>query len=187
VIWAAFAFLQKYEATAGRAANSPKVWPAKCEIPFRSGQANLIMVLHPHCPCSRASIEELAQIMTRCQGRLSSHVFFVKPIQCAVGWERTPLWDRAADIPGVTVSCDEAGAEARRFGAATSGQVLLYQSDGTLVFCGGITGARGHEGDNPGRENVIRFLTQGLGERSWTPVFGCPLFEPLSQDEEALQ
>src|SRR5207245_55082 len=129
------------------------------------------MVVHPHCPCSRASIEELAQIMTRCQGRLSSHVFFVKPIQCAQGWERTPLWDRAADILGVTVSCDEAGAEARRFGAATSGQVLLYQPDGTLVFSGGITLTRGHEGDNPGREAVIRFLTEGRGELPCPPVF----------------
>ncbi len=145
------------------------------------------MMLHPHCPCSRASIEELAQIMTRCQGRLNCHVFFVKPTQFPVGWERTDLWRQAAAIPGVTVSCDVAGIEARRFGAATSGQVLLYKPDGQLVFSGGITLARGHEGDNRGHEAVIRFLTEGVGELPCTPVFGCPLFDPLSPDEEAPQ
>jgi hypothetical protein len=181
-----FVVLQKYEATAGQAGEAPSRWPGGSEIDFHGGQANLVMVLHPHCPCSRASIEELAQIMTRCQGRLNCHVFFVKPTQFPCGWERTDLWQQAAAIPGVTVSCDEAGVEARRFGAATSGQVLLYKPDGQLIFSGGITLARGHEGDNGGREAVIGFLTEGRGV-SCTPVFGCPLFDPLAPDEEVRQ
>jgi len=185
VIGAGFALLQKYETTPGRAAISPRVWPAESEIPFRSGQANLVMVLHPHCPCSRASIAELAKIMTRCQGRLNCHVIFVKPPGFPVGWERTDLWRQAVAIPGVTVSCDEEGLEARRFEAVTSGQVFCYEPHGQLVFSGGVTLARGHEGDNPGRVAILRFLTEGRGELPGTPVFGCPLFDPFSPDEKA--
>ena len=51
---------------------------------------------------------------------------------------------------------DDDGAEARRFGAETSGQTLLYDARGALAFSGGITGARGHAGDNAGRASLRR-------------------------------
>ena len=41
-------------------------------------------------------------------------------------------------------------ARRQRFGAETSGQTLLYDRDGRLLFSGGTTGSRGHDGDNAG-------------------------------------
>jgi hypothetical protein len=87
----------------------------------------------------------------------------------------------------VTVVRDDSGREAGRFGAATLGQTLLYDADGSLLFSGGITAARGHAGDNAGRSELVSLLNRGLSApvvtmnrgqsaRDATHVFGCPLF-----------
>ncbi len=74
---------------------------------------------------------------------------------------------------------DSDGAEARRFGVETSGQTLLYDAHGTLIFSGGITGSRGHAGENARSElALVALLTQGRPERRASGVFGCPLFAP---------
>ena len=64
---------------------------------------------------------------------------------------------------------DVEGVEARRFGAQTSGTTSLYSPDGRLLFSGGITSSRGHEGDNAGEDA----LTQAI---SGSPA--CP--KPIS-------
>jgi glyoxylase-like metal-dependent hydrolase (beta-lactamase superfamily II) len=102
-------------------------------------------------------------------------VLFYRPRQFPAGWERTDLWRSAAAIPGVTVLVDPDGLEAERFGAKTSGHVLVYDSAGRLLFSGGITGSRGHEGDNDGSDSVLRLLTHGPPPRRHTLVFGCPI------------
>jgi len=75
---------------------------------------------------------------------------------------------------------DDDGVEAARFGAATSGQVILYDRDGRLLFSGGITASRGHAGDNDGRDAIVSLLGGGRGTRHSSPVFGCSLLEPSS-------
>jgi glyoxylase-like metal-dependent hydrolase (beta-lactamase superfamily II) len=115
--------------------------------------------------------------MTQAQGRVTAYVLFVKPPDFAAGWEQTDLLTSAATIPGVTVVRDDDGIEASRFRAATSGQTVLYDADGKLLFSGGITGARGHAGDNAGRAAVVSLLAEDETERQETPVYGCPLFD----------
>lgn len=77
---------------------------------------------------------------------------------------------------------DNDAAEARLFGSQTSGQVMLYDINGQLLFKGGITASRGHSGDNDGRRAIVSLLTQRSEDRAETPVFGCPLFEESSSD-----
>ena len=108
-------------------------------------------------------------------GKLKTVVLFVRPVGTPVGWEKTDLWESAASIPGVSVFSDDNGVEAQRFGAETSGQAILYSTDGRLLFQGGITAGRGHEGDNAGEDSIVA-LVHGR-ERAYrqTTVFGCPL------------
>ena len=131
------------------------------------------MFVHPRCPCSRASLTELSQIMERDQGRVSAWVLFMRQQGTEDNWERTATWQVAQHIPGVTVLTDKAGTEAARFGAATSGHVVLYDSQGRFVFGGGITGSRGHVGDNAGLQRVVSLLDGGTADRPNHPVFGC--------------
>lgn len=138
----------------------------------------LELFLHPHCPCSKATLGELARLLAHCQGRLAVTIHFLRPAEAPVGWERTELWDEAAALPGVRVLVDQGGAEAARHGARTSGQVLLYDQGGALVFSGGITAARAHEGDNLGRTAIEAFALRGERSTATTPVFGCGLVAP---------
>ena len=176
IIGAGIAALWNYESTPGAAALTPDLWPAASRLAPAADRATLVMLAHPHCPCTRASIGELARLMTQARGRVTAYVLFVKPRGFSDGWARTDLWESAAAIPGVTPVLDDGGAEAGLFHAATSGQTVLYDAAGNLLFSGGITAARGHAGDNAGRTAVVSLLTSDAAEERGTPVFGCPLF-----------
>src|SRR5712691_5642885 len=65
--------------------------------------------------------------------------------------------------------------------APTSGQTVLYDSQGRLLFSGGITGSRGHSGDNAGRSSIVSLVNAGVADQKETIVFGCPLFNPNSK------
>lgn len=173
---AGIGILWNYESTPGVAAAAPVRWPAASRIKPAADGATLVMSAHPRCPCTRASVGELARLMTQAQGRVTAYVLFVRPPAFSEGWEQTDLWASAAAIPGVTALRDDEGVEAGRFHAATSGQTALYDAAGELIFSGGITGARGHAGDNAGRAAIVSLLTAGEAERRDAPVFGCPLF-----------
>jgi hypothetical protein len=166
----------------GRAGTASRRWPGAVDrVP---GRAMLVMAVHPHCPCSRASIRELELIMCACQGRLDARLLFVAPAGLGADWMHTDLWDAARAIPGVEVMGDLGGGKARLFGVLTSGHVLLYGGSGALLFSGGITPARGHSGDNTGRDTIVSLLTDGIAPAPGragvceTLVFGCPLFDP---------
>ena len=139
------------------AGTPPALWPAQSRIARKPGSLSLVMVVHPHCPCSRASIEELADLMVQAHGRLEASVVFIKPPGFTSNWAKTSLWRSAAAIPGVSETVDD-GREARLFGAATSGQTMGYDRNGRLLFSGGITAARGHLGDNPGASAITALL-----------------------------
>jgi hypothetical protein len=162
-------------------------WPADSAIPLQRERPTLLLFLHPRCPCSRASLAELERVLASAGERVAAHVIVFKPVGALANWERTGLWDQAAAMPGVTVWTDEGGALARRFGAATSGQVLLYDASGALTFQGGITPSRGHQGDNLGRTAVSSLIAGAANADSCSPVFGCPLLrEPQERNKDPL-
>lgn len=168
--------LLKYSGTPGAVGEPPRHWPATSQIQRDPQHATLIMVAHPRCPCTRASLGELARLMAQCQGRLTAYVILPIPAGAAGDWEQTDLWRSARIIPGVTALCDPGSVQARSFGVETSGHTLLYDTRGRLIFSGGITESRGHEGDNAGHSAIVDLLVQGSADISASPVFGCPLF-----------
>lgn len=173
------AILWDYQAAPGTPAKAPAKWPSASRISRVAGLPTLVLFAHPRCPCTRAAIDDLARLLADVPGRVATEVRFLRPRDTAAGWEREELWYRAASIPGVTIASDEDGTEARRFGAMTSGQVVLYDADGRLRFAGGITVGRGHEGDTLGARAVVELIDVGSAIRDTTPVFGCHLFDPL--------
>ena len=170
--------LLNYESTPGAVAEAPDNWPSGSVVPRSADRATLVMLAHPHCPCTQASIAELAQIMADGQGKVNAHVLFLKPSDSGADWDDTPLRTNAAAIPGVTVVTDIDGTEARRFGAETSGQTLLFASDGRRLFSGGITQARGHSGGNAGETAILALINNQPADRTSTRVFGCSFATP---------
>ena len=168
-------FLLNYEKTPGDLKSAPSQWPPQSLIERHPNQMTLLMFVHPHCPCTRASMDELAVLMTRCHGRLFANVLFLKPKDFSKDWTQTDIWRSAAVIPDVKIKIDEEGREAGRFKASTSGQVLLYDAKGRLLFAGGITASRGHSGDNDGRNAIESLVLRDEAKTAQTPVFGCSL------------
>jgi hypothetical protein len=171
--------LMKHGASPGRAAAADiKMGPPKSAT-TAPDKMTLVMFLHPKCPCSRASVAELSELMGRFGGRLQATVIVYQPGSEPPDWSRTGTIADASNIPGVVVRSDVDAVIARRYGAQTSGQVFLYDPFGKLAFSGGITAARGHVGDNDGLETVINIVTgQVVPATPLTggPVFGCPIY-----------
>jgi hypothetical protein len=136
------------------------------------------MSLHPRCPCSRASVHELEALMASAGNRMAARVLFVQPRNAPANWTDGELWESARKIPGVSVAVDADGADSLAFGATTSGQVALFDSRGRLLFSGGITDGRGHEGENAGEDAILALVRGERPRTSVTPVYGCPLNGP---------
>lgn len=180
VLWAlmvaaGMATLWAYQNRPGPAAAAPRAWPLSSSLPRPAGRPALVMTLHPQCPCSHATLAELERLMAQAAERPSVHLLFVAPRGANDAWVRSGLWQTAARVPGVHLTRDD-GTEAKRFGARVSGQVLVYDGTGRLQFSGGITGSRGHEGDNAGRDAIDAILA-GRPHPASAYVFGCLLFD----------
>lgn len=167
--------LFKYETTPGASGLTTAKWPATSAVSRPANKPMLVMVAHPHCPCTRASMAELAQIMARAPKGVEATVLFVKPSGVDREWDDTDLRRSAAAIPGVTTLIDAGGVEAARFGAETSGHTLVFDREGILVFSGGITATRGHAGDNAGENAALAALREQSPDRNRTAVFGCSI------------
>ena len=182
---AGYLALVRHEDVPGEAANPPRQWPAL--FPRNPKPYTLVMLAHPRCPCTQASIRDLALIMARAQGNVDAHVLFVVPAGFSAEWAQSDLWRSAEEIPGVQPHLDFGGEAARRIQARTSGTVVIYDRAGQLRFHGGITASRGHDGDNAGRSAVLALLNGSdgasgspggspSGSLGGTFVFGCSLF-----------
>lgn len=175
VVCAGTAAIWKYSMTPGEPAEAPASWPAAAPISTNPDLHTLVMLVHPRCSCSRASMAELAKIMTRLEGKIVAHVLFMKPSDFEDDWEKTDLWKRAVEIPGVTAVLDVDGKGAAQFGARTSGQVVVYSPVGELVYSGGITSGRAHEGDNIGESRLISLVNDRHADANHAAVYGCQM------------
>jgi len=167
--------LEKYSSSPGLQGSIPAEWPAGSRLQRVAGTPTLVMMSHPRCPCTRASLTELDVLLSQYRERLTAHVLFIQPKGMPYEWTKTDLWRTAAGIKGVHVLVDADAMESDRFAGQTSGHVLLYKAEGQLEFSGGITGARGHIGDNLGLQRILAILRGVAVDRSDSPVFGCPL------------
>lgn len=173
VVWA-------WDNRPGPPATPPPAWPEHGVVRLASDSPTLVLLAHPQCVCTQATLTELAEVLARARVRPKTYVLFMKPQGMPADWGDTGLWQQAAALPGVVVMRDDAGLKARQFGAETSGQVVLYDAQGILRFSGGITGSRGHAGENAGRTAIVGILNESDTDRGTTPVFGCPLFAPAA-------
>jgi hypothetical protein len=150
-------------------------FPRHSAVQLVSNKPTLVLFAHPRCPCTEASFHELDGLLAETQNRVSVTVVFTIPDGVPAGWEQGNLWNSATSIPGIRVIRDQGGREALRFDVEGSGHALLYAPSGKLLFSGGITASRGHEGDNVGRSAVVSFILNGHAPVNHTPVFGCSL------------
>lgn len=178
-------FVADYDSKPGVAARPPQHWPRGVSLARAVTKPTVVMFLHPRCPCSRASLLELAELTQGERDTLDLHVVFAQPAEVTSEWSKSDLWEAAVANRDLQVALDQGGELARQFGAQISGQVLVYDRTGVLQFEGGITASRGHAGDSFGSTQIRAIAA---GRVSDTPTkcaaFGCSLTAKLSAVEE---
>ena len=168
------AAMMRYRMTPGPGA----IPPARLILSERPAKAEMLVFLHPQCGCSMATVHEIQKIVSAAGTNLDLTLYFFRPSSQSEAWCRdTPLWRSAMTISGAHLLIDRDGSAARYYGAHCSGQVLLYASrDGNLVFSGGVTESRGHEGASAGGDSVVRYLRTGSAPLAKSEVYGCVLW-----------
>jgi hypothetical protein len=176
VVATGFGVVWRYAAHPGAPSQAPARWPSESRL-RRADAATLLMFVHPRCVCSRASLADLGRLLARVQ--VNATVVFVHP--AGLPRQDGDLRQIAARLPATLVD-DDGGVESRRFGATTSGATLLFDAHGRLLFAGGLTDVRGHEGNSFGEERMVALLTGREADRRDTPVFGCALEDPQEKN-----
>lgn len=155
-----------YATTPGAVGATPVQFPAQSALP----RGSLLVFVHAECPCTRATLRELAALLDE-RGPPVSLV--VAPYTLGT-WRDSAAAAVAERIPNLTAFQDD-GREATRFGALTSGFVVLYDADGMLQFAGGVTGSRGHMGESMALRGLRSVLRARKPRPQHHPVYGCPL------------
>jgi hypothetical protein len=176
-----------YSSTPGAAAEAPANWPGSALVSPQAGHVTLVMFIHPQCSCTRASLEELRTIVDSKRGAVSAWVVVLQPAGMSDEWAHSDTWETARAMPGINVVTDAKGAEADRFGVLTSGHTVVYDAAGRLLFTGGITAARGHVGDNAGRDRVVRLIETGHADAGTHEVYGCGLHDPQPRGDAGVR
>lgn len=173
-IAAASTVLWRYNASPGSAGEAPARLPVQFQDSRSPSRFVLVMAIHPRCPCSRATMAELAKILAHSPEVCRPILLAFKPHGEPDSWIETRLCRDARRL-GTEIRIDEDGRAALGMGMLTSGQILLYGRDGELRYQGGITSARGHQGDNAGQRFVQRVLEGEEMPLATLPVYGCSI------------
>lgn len=176
LVMTGFTALGWYKAQPGAVGTIHRKWPTSIIITPDAFKYSLVIFAHPKCQCSDATLEELVNVLNESPDRLHVSVYFYRPQGSPADWNKGALWKKAEKITGVNLYDDEGGSMARHFGARTSGQTYLYDTNGDLMFAGGITGSRGHIGNNKGRQAIAIAVSTGRPASDFTNAFGCGLF-----------
>jgi hypothetical protein len=185
LIWAAtvgamYQAVRRFETTPGRAAAVRTMWPARSRIVPDRDRWTLVMLIHPHCSCTRASLQELERIIEMSGPSLQTYVLVYRPADFQAGWEKTETFEAAKRLQRARVIVDPDGREARLLGGFTSGQTFLYDREGALRFSGGVTSLRGHAGVNRGSMDVVD-IVRANARQGTHPVFGCAIVTTESE------
>ncbi len=190
IVWLAsvvsgFLLLGSYQGRPGPSGAPPARWPEGTPLRLDPALPTLLIFLHPLCPCSNASVDELAEVAESYRGRLAVQAILYRPDAGAEAWgSGGTIVEESA--PGLLRWWDDGGRLGRRFGVETSGHVLFFDPGGSLRFSGGITPSRGHRGPNPGLEALASRVLGSASEPGRSPVFGCPILDPgTTLDPEA--
>ena len=157
------AYWAAYDSTPGQAGHVP--------IRRESTSAELVLFVHPKCPCARSALAVVARLDPDF-GKV--RIVFVGHFGAEPDWWTGRNWESAGD----RAERDEGGTIAQSYGVRTSGHAVLYDADGRLRFSGGVAPARSAA---PEIERQIaewkRLLTEYDSPAVTRPVFGCPLFD----------
>lgn len=176
-------FMFLHEFTPGRSLPAPQRLPEALQatIPTEGQKLTLFFAVHPDCPCTRASVEQLDRFLTKFRREARAVALFWTEDGSSSSKSQptnSRYWERLNRLDTVVTIQDPQGLLAEKLGSLVSGATVAYDSDGKLVFQGGLTATRGHAGPSVGID-ALTYIVQGksIPELCKTPTFGCSLNE----------
>lgn len=112
---------------------APEQWPSDTTIVRTPGHATVLLFVE--ASCAEGTLRSLERVLAVTGEALEAHVLVSGPVPEHVGG-RPEIWGLARSIRGVRVVTDS--DEVRRFGALTSGRVLVYEANGRLGYRGSL-------------------------------------------------
>ena len=140
----------------------------------------LILFYHPHCVCTRATVHNLQSVTAATNKHLNSIAIAYQPVISDPRWIHSST-SRDLKKAGFRVFADLDGKCCRELGVYTSGHVLVYDEQGKLVFNGGVTQSRGHEGSCNACDDLVKSIENADENIFVWPVFGCAILESEDQ------
>ena len=190
-----FAALLVYSQTPGADARPPALAVASPRSSLLmagcgKGQFQLVVAVHPRCPCTQATLAELEKLLQRYPDALRATALVYQPKGAAHEWQQAANYRWAQQLPNTQVLADVDAQLARHVGLLVSGAVVLYGADGQPRYYGGITAARGHVGDNLGSQAIASWIEGVSADTTYAPVYGCAIASPdagrLTEGQPAL-
>ncbi len=167
----------RHEFDGRTASGAPEQWPAELgDFNPSESDLTLVMAVHPDCPCTRASIEQLDRILTQNPGQCQAiALVYTSEGDDATSIKEGAYWRRLASLPEVRPQLDPEGHFAIKLGSGISGTVAAYDRKGVLRFQGGLTPSRGHGGPSVAVTTINRILKGESNELAAAPTFGCSI------------
>jgi len=165
--------LVAYSTTPGPTTEVRAVWPQQSTLQLETESHTLLVFMHPRCPCSRATLNSMARVLASAEVEVVPKFIFGCPSTESATWAQTDLWTFAEGLGQPILDWDS--AESQLFGAVTSGHVMLFAPTGELVFSGGVTIGRGHEGDAIGKCALSEALRGKNAANDRFQIYGCPI------------
>lgn len=182
-------YLLTYEYTPGKMEAAPVSWPSRVPFEGDASLPTLVVVLHPRCSCSKATLTELEEAASGFNHPYNALMLIYQPRGEKYNWQHVITYREAQQALHAKVVMDDDGELAAGFGALTSGEVLYYSASDPLstkketprrlLFSGGVTGSRGMVGENAGVEALKTAVNgtpryQRIGKTIVsTAVYGC--------------
>src|SRR5687768_13393663 len=89
-----YGLLFRYSFAVGKASPAPRSIPSSLAASVPLMKPQLFVALHPHCPCSRATVSELAKILTRATNSSDVTLLIFKPANEPDAWMEGTLLDQ---------------------------------------------------------------------------------------------
>ncbi|MEO9590108.1 RedB [Rhodopirellula bahusiensis] len=140
-----------------------------------SPEWEVVMAVHPKCPCTVASVNELSRLLGKVGDNVRCRFLVFHPVDSTPDWMNGKISSRLARIPRSVIQADEGGEAAFELGMKTSGAVVVFDPHGKTRFHGGITVSRNHEGDNLGVRSISMLIQGKTPPLTTTPIYGCSL------------
>ncbi len=155
-------------------------WPTNERVRLNEDGFTLLMFVHPDCPCTQSSLAELERLLAQQSVRpINTHIILPVPNDAESTHKITNVFPRSLSLYPFQEKhiLDKNAQLTRLFGIRTSGHCLLFDQSGQLLFSGGLTPLRGHEGSCPGNISLAECLHGQPPQTRQSPVFGCALYQ----------